>query len=233
MKKTLLSLAIAFVAIVAVNAQTVWNFSNAPFGVAGAAGGSAPISFAANYQTTDGLTIGTDGTTLWTGLTTNSKTIDGITYTYRLQTGGGGSPVSPSFIPVTRYLKINVSGACTINIGMISSSSSANRTLIIANGSDTFNDSIPNVLGSAAATYTYNYSGPAATLYLYSKSSGINYYYVSATNVVVTSVNKVLSDKGVSFNGTEILNNKGDLVLQELQNTPIKGRLRKVSKADR
>jgi len=31
----------------------------------------------------------------------------------------------------------------------------------------------------------------------------------------------------------EILNNKGQLVLHELQNTPIKGRLRKVSKADR
>jgi len=31
----------------------------------------------------------------------------------------------------------------------------------------------------------------------------------------------------------EILNNKGELVLQDLQNTPIKGRLRKVSKADR
>jgi len=31
----------------------------------------------------------------------------------------------------------------------------------------------------------------------------------------------------------EILNNKGELVLQNLQNTPIKGRLRKVSKADR
>lgn len=31
----------------------------------------------------------------------------------------------------------------------------------------------------------------------------------------------------------EILNNKGELVLQELQSTPIKGRLRKVSKADR
>lgn len=31
----------------------------------------------------------------------------------------------------------------------------------------------------------------------------------------------------------EILNNKGELVLKELQSTPIKGRLRKVSKADR
>ena len=30
----------------------------------------------------------------------------------------------------------------------------------------------------------------------------------------------------------EILNNKGELVFKELQNTPIKGRLRKVSKAD-
>lgn len=31
----------------------------------------------------------------------------------------------------------------------------------------------------------------------------------------------------------EILNNKGEMVLQELQNTPIKGRLRRVSKVDR
>ena len=30
----------------------------------------------------------------------------------------------------------------------------------------------------------------------------------------------------------EILNNKGELVFQALQKTPIKGRLRKVSKAD-
>ena len=30
----------------------------------------------------------------------------------------------------------------------------------------------------------------------------------------------------------EILNNKGELVLRELQKTPIKGRLRKVSKAE-
>ena len=30
----------------------------------------------------------------------------------------------------------------------------------------------------------------------------------------------------------EILNNKGEMVFQELQNTPIKGRLRKVSKVE-
>jgi hypothetical protein len=30
----------------------------------------------------------------------------------------------------------------------------------------------------------------------------------------------------------EILNNKGELVFQELQTTPIKGRLRKISKVD-
>jgi ATP-dependent RNA helicase DeaD len=30
----------------------------------------------------------------------------------------------------------------------------------------------------------------------------------------------------------EILNNKGELVFKELQRTPIKGRLRKVSKAE-
>lgn len=220
MKKTLLLSAMAFIAVLGLNAQTVWNFSNSPFGATGAAGGSAVINFAANYATTDSLlVIGTNGTVNWTGLTTNSKTIDGTSYTYRLQTGGGGSPTLPSLIPTTRYLLFTVSGTSTFNIGMISSSTSLpNRTLIIVNEDQSKVDSIVSINGTTAATYTYNYTGKAGKVYLYSRSSGINFYYLSVTNVVKTSkpflpatsgVSQVLTDNGVSFNGREITNSNG------------------------
>lgn len=211
MKKTLLLSAFAFIAILGLNAQTVWNFSNAPFGAVGAAGGTAVIPLTANYTTPDGLTLGTDGTVLWTGLTASAKTIGTTSYTYRLQTGGGGANVLPSYLPVTRYLKFNVSGPSTFSIGMLSSSSTATRTLIVVNADQSVVDSIVNISGTTAAAYTYNYTGAASTIYLYSRASGLNYYFLSATNVVTTTsaVAEVLSDKGVSFNGTEILNTKG------------------------
>lgn len=204
MKKTLLLSAIALVAFVSVNAQgvtKVWNFSEAPFG-------ASPSVVLTSTSTVDGLTVGTDGTALFT-LTANTKTIDGVTYTYRLQTGGGGAPVAPSLIPTTRYLAFNVGGQSTINVGMMSSNATSTRTLIIVNENQSVIDSIVNIDGAAAAKYTYTYTGAASKIYLYSRSSGINYYYVSATNVVMTSVKSILADKGVSFNGVEITNSNG------------------------
>lgn len=203
MKKTLLFGAALLLSSLAINAQTVWNFSNAPFGA------NPTVTFSSTFTTPDGLTVGTDGTVLWTGLSANSKTIDGVSYTVRLQTGGGGAPLSPSRIPTTRYLKISVSGASTIKLGMISSSSTAIRSLIIVNTNETVVDSITGIGGAAAATYTYNYTGGATTLYFYSRASGLNYYYVSATNVIVTNINNPLADKGITFNGKQIVNNQG------------------------
>lgn len=199
MKKTLLLIAVALISLSNINAQKVWNFSNAPFGA------TPTVVFTSTF-TNDALTVGTDGTALF-ALDASGKTIDGTSYTYRLKTGGGGAPVAPSKIPVTRYLSFNVSGNSTINVGMMSSSSSATRTLIVVNADQSVLDSIVNVSGTAAATYTYNYTGAASTIYLYSRASGINYYYLSATNVVLASVNQVLADKGVAFNGKEITNN--------------------------
>lgn len=198
MKKTLL-LAVALVATITISAQKVWNFSNAPYGA------TPTVVFTSTF-TNDDLTVGTDGTALF-ALTANNKTIDAVAYTYRLQTGGGGAPVAPSKIPTTRFLKFNVSGASTINIGMISSSSSATRTLIIVNSNESVLDSIVNISGSTAATYTYNYTGAASSIYLYSRASGINYYYLSATNVVAPSgIASTFADKGISIQGNEVLN---------------------------
>lgn len=222
MKKILLFVALSTFSMTIFGQVTTWNFSVAPFGVDGATGGAAPIDFTKNYITSDGLTIGTDGTTNWTGLSTNSKTIDGISYTYRLQTGGGGAPVTPSKIPTTRYLKFNVTGASTINIGMMSSSSTATRTLIIVNSDESVVDSITNITGtSPALTYTYNYNGGASSLYLYSRSSGINYYYLSASKVL-TSVNSVKSNKLVANQkfydvlGHEISDTSKGLVIKKI-----------------
>lgn len=219
MRKTLLLSAFAFIVILGINAQTVWNFSTSPFGAAGAAGGSAVIDFTKNYVTADSLlVIGTNGTVNWTGLTTNAKTIDGTAYSYRLQTGGGGSPTSPSLIPTTRYLLFTVTGACTIKVGAISSSSTATRTLIVVNDDMSKIDSVTNISGTSAATYTYNYTGKAGKVYLYSRASGINYYYLSVTNVVKTSqpfvpvttgLSSTLTEKVITFNGSEVLNPKG------------------------
>jgi hypothetical protein len=224
MKKTLLLSAVAFMAIFAVNAQTVWNFSNAPFGANAIAGGSAAIDWTKNFVTTDSLLVlGSSSNVVapanWTGITANGKTIDGTAYTYRLQTGGGGATTSPSMIPTTRYILITVTGASVIKTGMISSSSSATRTLIIVNEDQSVVDSIVNIGGATASTYTYNYNGKAGKVYLYSRASGLNYYYLSATNVVKnklpfvpsvsTGINQVMSDLGISFNGTEVVNTKG------------------------
>lgn len=207
MKKLLLLCTSVLFTSSLIFSQTVWNFSNAPFGASGASGGTTVIDLTKNYTTPDGLTVGTDGTVLWTGLSTNSKTIDGVSYTYRLQTGGGGSPAAPSKIPTTRYLSFNVSGPSTINVGCISSSSSASRTLIIVNSNESVIDSIVNISGASAATYSYSYTGSASKLYLYSRSSGLNYYYLSATNVI-TSVQNIFAENNIAFNGSEITNNK-------------------------
>ncbi len=202
MKKVLLiSLLVATTSIFA-QTDKEWNFSNAPFGA------SPTVDFSQTF-TYDLLTIATNGEALWT-LDANNKTLDEVKYTHRLKSGGGGSPAEGSYMPTTRYLAINVAGASTFNFGMMSSSSSASRIMYIVNKDEVLLDSIVEIVGSGIANYTYNYNGPATTLYFYSKSSGINFYVIKATNVVsgTSSLKNSILNKGVSFNGKEILNNQ-------------------------
>lgn len=197
MKRKLLSIFALGLAVIAMNAQTVWNFSEAPFG----AGNT--LDFTSTFAV-NGLTVATDGTSMWT-TDANNKTIDGTAYTYRLKSGGGGSPAVGSKIPTTRFLSFNVSGPSVINIGMISSSSSASRIMRIVNTDQSVVDSIVDVIGTAAVTYTYNYQGGPSTIYLYSASSGINFYYLSATNLTTGTTN-TLKDKLISIQENQIVN---------------------------
>ena len=123
----------------------------------------------------------------------NNKTIEGANNTYkctkRLKLGGTGSAEA-------RNLNFEVTGPCTINVGLISSSSSADRTLNVATG--TFDNVVSNLqaVGSPAQEQTYKYeSNEPTTVYLYSPSSGVNIYYIEVTNTS-TNINNAIVEQG-------------------------------------
>lgn len=216
MKKILL---LALVAI-SLNgfAQTTktWNFSEAPFGEEG----MTALDFS-KTQVIDGLTLGSDGSKLF-ALDANNKTLNDVKYTHRLKTGGGGSPKSGSLIPTTRYLKIDVAGNSTIKFGMMSSNKTDARILQIVNADETYTAEISDIIGSSIAEYTHEYTGGPTSLYFYSTSGGINFYVISATNIVTSSVNNIdankaiVSEKYYDVLGREIQSNSNGLVIRKI-----------------
>ncbi|MBQ2803647.1 MAG: hypothetical protein IJF07_07090, partial [Lachnospiraceae bacterium] len=98
----------------------------------------------------------------------DKQTIDGSAYTHALALGGGGNT---SY----RAVKIPVTGSDTIKVALRSSGTTT-RTLVVA-------DKSGNKLGtisaaSTASVGTYEYSGEAGYVYLYSSGSGINLYMI-------------------------------------------------------
>ena len=181
MKKIFTLIASVIVAM-SVNAQEqkVWNFSD-----------WEEITFNA-VTTIDGLTVmaNEESTVVIDG---NNKTIEGANNTYkctkRLKLGGTGSAEA-------RNLNFEVTGPCTINVGLISSSSSADRTLNVATG--TFDNVVANLqaVGSPAQEQTYKYeSNEPTTVYLYSPSSGVNIYYIEVT-YTSTNINNAIVEQG-------------------------------------
>jgi hypothetical protein len=99
----------------------------------------------------------------------NAKTVNGIAFAKRLKLNGTGSTTS-------RALKFNVSGACTLSVYALSSSSTSDRVLNVDNGTGVVGTI--NALGTSTSMETFNYTGGSGTLYLYSPDSGVNIYYV-------------------------------------------------------
>lgn len=113
----------------------------------------------------------------------NSKTLDGVDYTTRMKLGGAGSLTAGAEY---RALAIDVTGNTTISVAAISSSSSADREMVLLGGEgDTI--STQPVLGASIGWAVFEYVGGAKTLYLASKASGINVYYIKAVSEEVTS----------------------------------------------
>lgn len=102
----------------------------------------------------------------------NSKTVDGIKHSHRIKLGGAGQ-VGPDGY---RTISFTVTNPGILTIHAQTSSKSAERVLALSNGTDDV--STQTILGENAEKFEYVIS-EAGTYYLYSKSGGINIYYLS------------------------------------------------------
>lgn len=143
-----------------VTSDLTWNFSTSDFTSKDSVTIDAGI-------TINGLTLGQNMV-----LDQNAKTISGVSFTHRLKTAGTGSSSK-------RYLKFSVTGACTIEVYLVSGSSTTARTLNIYSGSygGTPLTTIP--AATTPAKQTYDYTGGATTIYMGSANSGINLYAIN------------------------------------------------------
>lgn len=142
----------------ATDSSKSWNFKNSGF---------KDLGTISSNVTVDGLTlVATSSKTM--NVKAESQTVDGTEYTYTLALGGGGST---SY----RAVKVPVYGTDTIKVVLRSSGSSA-RTLVVADESG--NKLGTMTAGTSASCESYNYSGKAGYVYLYSSGSGINLYKI-------------------------------------------------------
>ena len=121
----------------------------------------------------------------------SAKIVDDINFTHRLKFGGSGNETA-------RHLWFDVTGDCSITVYLTSSSGTGDaRTLNISTGS--FNNVVSTMSAPAGSVNkdTYNYTGPATRIYLYSAASGINLYGVKLTSQGSETANEevVFSDQ--------------------------------------
>ena len=140
-----------------------WNFSTSDF--------TELTGDITSTTTVQGLTIAATSDKKVT-IAAAAKTIDGISFTHVLKTGGTGSATA-------RSLQFAVTGACTIEIYMISANTTSERTLNIYAGSYSGTPITTMTAGTTASKQSYNYTGGATTIYLGSANSGINFYAIN------------------------------------------------------
>jgi len=136
----------------------MWNFSDAAFKDV------LPATWT-DTQEIDGLSLIGGGGMAYN---TNSKSIDGISFTHRVQLNSAGSITD-------RTVSFLVSGDCTVTVYGMSGNSTSTRALALFDGTTEQTEDFP---GDVIYKKTYTYTGASATLYLYSKDSGINLYGV-------------------------------------------------------
>lgn len=204
MKKTvlILSLFIAGASVLTVQAQKEWTFDKAPF----------EATTYSQTTTLDGLTVyATEGKTVV--IDDNNKRNGEYSFTRRLKFGGSGTIADSEnapFLPSERAISFPVTGPTTVKIAALSSSSGTDRTLVMSDGITSLHTfAAPGSYSEGTDNVpleTYQYTGGAGTLYIWSPSSGVNLYLVAtSTGGGATGVAKVTID-GVSFNGREIVN---------------------------
>lgn len=133
-----------------------WNFSDDIFKNIG-----NPIDD--NEVTINGLTLIKGSKSI--GVIEASGSYDGYNFTHALSYSGGGSTNSC-------VVKFDVSGNCTVTVYAVSGNTAEERTLRLATETEKIQDNtVSNI-----AKLTYNYTGEATTLYLFSAGSGIRVF---------------------------------------------------------
>ena len=142
---------------------TCWNISDAAFNNLGTITTTQTVNDL-NIVATSEKSITVEG---------NGQVCDGYTFTHRLKFNGTGNKDY-------RHLKFAVTGACTIDVYLMSGNSKEVRTLNVAIGS--FGSNVTALTaGTTIAKQTYEYTGGATDIYMYSANSGINIYQICVT----------------------------------------------------
>jgi hypothetical protein len=222
MKKTLLLISVTILLSIGLQAQE-WNFGN------------DSINFPISAGVPTGTSVTIQGLTITMGGITSSnlvgqievitpKLFGSILYHHRFKYSGAGYSGAAATdlvplvnMPTQRYVSFPVSGNCNILVHGTTGSSTSARKLFVTDGTN-FVGAMDMPLGSDVTEATLTYTGPAATLYMFCNNS-INLYLLRV--VTITSIRETPAIKGVSFNGTQILNEKGQKI--ELYN--ISGKL--------
>ena len=143
--------------------EITWNISDDAF--------TALTGDITSTTTVNGLTITATSSKAVT-IATSSKTIEDISFTHVLKLGGAGNATY-------RSLSFAVTGACTIEVYLVSAKDTETRTLNVYSGSYGGTLLAELTAGTTPAKQTYNYTGGATTIYMGSANSGINIYGIN------------------------------------------------------
>jgi len=231
MKKTLLLVAVLTATSLMTFGQTnkVWNVGNDPV--------LFPVSSGyatGNNPTIDGLTITPGGTSVTNMgvVEANAKTFTSpttsVAYTFinRFKYNGAGysgaaaTDASPTvMMPTQRYLSFQVGGNSTIYVIGASGTTGSSRNLFVTDGTTLIGT--VNFPDSPLSEGTFTYTGPAATLYLFTNAA-INMYYISATNVVVSGINtpnaskRIVEIQNYDILGKQLSKNAKGMIVQKV-----------------
>ncbi len=156
-----------------------WNFSTSDFN---------SLDTINTTTTINGLTLvaKSDATMIVDG---SVKDIDGHHFTHRLKTGGSGKATS-------RHLYFSVTGACTIEVYLISGKTNPVeiRTLNVYQDSYGGPQLTTMTAGETLSKVSYNYTGGSTTIYMGSAQSGINLYAINVKYDTATGVEETQSE---------------------------------------
>lgn len=213
MKKTLLLITVTILLSLGLQAQE-WNFGN------------DSINFPISAGVPTGTSVTIQGLTITMGGITSSnlvgqieaitpKLFGSILYHHRFKFSGGGysgaaaTDLLPTVnMPTQRYVSFPVSGNCSILVHGTTGSSTSARKLFVTDGTN-FVGAMDMPLGSDVTEATLTYTGPAATLYMFCNNS-INLYLLKVETI--TSIRETPAIKGITFNGTQVMNEKGQKI---------------------